>query len=247
MKFFYLPKKHLSLFLFLFLFLSISGCQKQGERSDSLNSTSMTNSDLNDSDVSSESLSSASQAESNRDLSEADVVTFKPFPVYSDKGARDNHYVPSGFMPNGKCLRFDDSWKDDCYDGITCLQIVYDVECSREDQRWAGIYWLNPPNNWGHRKGGFNLSGAKRLTFWARGERGGEQIQEFTMGGIAGDYPDSDIATIGPVILTDQWRKYTMDLRGKDLSYISGGFAWSTNEEVNPEGCVFYLDNIQFE
>jgi len=172
---------------------------------------------------------------------------FQPFYVFSTKGSRQNHYVPSGFMPNGKCITFTDTWQEKCHSGKTCMKVVYDVECSRKDQKWAGVYWLNPANNWGSRKGGFNLTGAQKLSFWAKGEKGGEQIQEFTVGGVSGDYPDSDTAVIGPVILGTQWRQYTVDLRGKDLSYISGGFSWTTSEDVNPEDCTFYLDEIRFE
>lgn len=172
---------------------------------------------------------------------------FKPFYVYTDKGSRENHFTPSGFMPNGKCVDLNDHWTELPFEGDTCIRIEYNVECSRDDQKWAGIYWLHPPNNWGTRRGGFNLNGAQKLTFWARGENGGEQIQEFTMGGIAGNYPDSDIGVIGPVILSQQWKKYTIDLRGLDLSYISGGFAWTTSEDVNAEACLFYLDEIKFE
>ena len=173
--------------------------------------------------------------------------TFQPFYIFADRGSRQNHYIPSGFMPDGRCIAFDDAFKKNCRGGETCVKIVYDVACSQKDQKWAGIYWLNPPNNWGSRKGGFDLTGAQKLTFWAKGEKGGEQIQEFKIGGIMGDYPDSDTAMIGPVILTPQWKQYTLDLRGKDLSYISGGFAWSTETAVNPESCTFYLDEIKFE
>jgi hypothetical protein len=173
--------------------------------------------------------------------------SFSPFFIFSDKGSRDNHYTPSGFMPNGNCITFDDTWGESCQSGRTCIKVKYDVACSRKDQKWAGIYWLNPPDNWGKKKGGFNLTGAEKLTFWAKGDQGGEQIQEFTVGGITGDFPDTDTAVIGPVILTNEWKEYTIDLRGKDLSYISGGFAWTTSEDVNAESCVFYMDNIKFE
>ncbi|MBU0469462.1 MAG: hypothetical protein KKD07_05900 [Candidatus Omnitrophica bacterium] len=182
--------------------------------------------------------------------SEKEVVvknSFKPFYIYSNKGSRENHYVPSGFMPNGKCLAFSDAYTENCYSEETCMRIVYGVQCSREDQNWAGIYWLNPPNNWGQRKGGYNLTGAQKLSFWAKGENGGEQIQEITIGGITGNYPDSDIAVIGPIILTKEWKQYTVDLRGKDLSYISGGFSWTTSADVNAQSCIFYLDEIKFE
>lgn len=177
----------------------------------------------------------------------APAELFQPFFVFSDKGSRQNHFIPSGFMPDGRCLSFNDRWKEDCYAGETCIQIKFDVACSQEHQGWAGIYWLNPANNWGQQKGGFNLAGALKLTFWAKGEKGGEQIQEFIVGGIQGDFPDSDKMVIGPVILGSEWRQYTVDLRGKDLSYMSGGFAWSTEAGVNPESCVFYLDEIKFE
>jgi len=176
-----------------------------------------------------------------------EAASFKPFYIYETKGFRGNHYVPSGYMPNSNCMKMIEDWRENCHTGATCIKVVYDVECSRKDEKWAGVYWLNPANNWGTRKGGFNLTGAQRLTFWARGEKGGEQVQEFTVGGITGDYPDSDTAVIGPVILGTAWKKYTVDLRGKDLSYISGGFAWTTSEDVNPEDCTFYLDEIRFE
>ena len=78
-------------------------------------------------------------------------------------------------------------------------------------------------------------------------EAGGERIEEFKLGGISGDFPDTDIAGIGPVILTPEWKEYTIDLGGKDLSYINGGFCWSTNLDVNPQGCTFYLDDIVYE
>lgn len=179
---------------------------------------------------------------------EPKIPSFTPFIVYKDKGSR-NRFVPSGFMPNGECLTLDDAWIQNCYDGKTCIKIVYDIACSQESRKWAGIYWLNPPDNWGQRKGGYDLTGATRLTFWAKGEKGGERIEEFKIGGVGTtmDYPDSDMAMIGPVILTDQWRQYTIDLRGKDLSFISGGFAWVSNVDVNPESCTFYLDEIHYE
>jgi len=173
--------------------------------------------------------------------------TFSPFPIYTNVGSRDNHYVPSGFMPDGQCITLDNRWQEGCHGGSTCIKVSYDVVCSKQGARWAGIYWQNPAHNWGNRKGGFNLTGAKKLTFWAKGEKGGERIEEFKMGGITGDYPDTDTAFIGPVILTPQWKQYTIDLRGKDLSYVSGGFCFTTNAEVNPENCIFYLDDLRYE
>jgi len=49
------------------------------------------------------------------------------------------------------------------------------------------------------------------------------------------------------VVLADYWQQFTIDLRGKNLSSIIGGFAWATNLDVNPNGVVFYLDDIRYE
>ena len=109
------------------------------------------------------------------------------------------------------------------------------------------MYWQNPPNNWGYIDGGYDLSSSTKVTFWARGEKGSERVEEFKIGGIMGEFSDTDIASVGPVILTKEWQQYSIDLKGKDISYISGGFCWATNVDVNPEGCTFYLDEIKYE
>lgn len=173
---------------------------------------------------------------------------FTPFIVYQDKGSR-NRFTPSGYMPTGECISIDDGWQFDPQEGKTSVRVVYDVDCSKQGRKWAGVYWQNPPDNWGDRKGGYNLSGATRLTFWAKGELGGERIEEFRVGGIGASsmYPDTDAASIGPVILGNQWKQYSIDLRGRDLSHISGGFAWVANVDANPHHCTFYLDSISYE
>lgn len=174
------------------------------------------------------------------------VTTFKVFPVYSDGRSPDNHYIASGYMGDYSDIKIDGSSFENPHSGTTCIKIVYTNGIS-QGARWAGVQWQSPANNWGDRQGGFDLTGAKKLTFWARGEKGGERIEEFKIGGITGLYPDSDIAGIGPVLLTAEWKQYEIDLRGKDLSYISGGFCWASNLDVNPDGMTFYLDDIRYE
>lgn len=173
---------------------------------------------------------------------------FKPFIVYDDKST-PNRYVASGYMPTGECVTMDEGYAEQCQSGQSCIKVNYDVVCSKKGRQWAGVYWLNPADNWGDKKGGYNLSGAKKLVFWAKGAKGGEQIAEFKIGGLGAnkEYPDSDTVSIGPVILTNEWREYTIDLRDRDLSNIAGGFAWVANADANPDGCEFYLDHIQYE
>ncbi|MFH1691542.1 MAG: hypothetical protein ABIC68_03090 [Candidatus Omnitrophota bacterium] len=169
-----------------------------------------------------------------------------PFYVYADKGSISNHFIPSGWMGDYSDIKLDVGCAQDPYFGKTCTKIVYANKASN-GARWAGVYWQHPPNNWGGVDAGFDLSKATKLTFWARGEKGGERIEEFKVGGIMGEYSDSDTGGIGPVILDKEWKQYTIDLQGKDMSYIIGGFAWATNLDVNPDGATFYLDEIKYE
>ena len=171
---------------------------------------------------------------------------FKLFKLYTDGNSPDNHYTPSGWMGDFGDLSLNDKHLENPHGGSTSVKIVYNGKAT-QGARWAGIYWQNPPNNWGTRPGGYDLTGAKKLTFWARGDKGGERIEEFKIGGITGEYADSDVAGIGPVVLTTEWQEFTIDLEGKDLSSISGGFCWATNLDVNPEGATFYLDDIRYE
>jgi hypothetical protein len=172
-----------------------------------------------------------------------------PFYVYADAASLDNHFCPSGWMPAtaAQDLKLDVNWKENPFSGDSCIKIEYR---NNSGTRWAGIYWQNPPNNWGTiPDAGFDLRGATKLVFWARGQKGGEVINEFKMGGISsGEYIDSDSASIGPIQLTSEWKRYEIDLRGRDLSYVIGGFCWATNIDVNdPGGIIFYLDEIKYE
>ena len=172
--------------------------------------------------------------------------SFEGFKVYTDRWATDNHFIPSGWMGDHGDIKFNDSWTDSPHSGKTCIKITYSGKVT-QGAGWIGIYWQNPANNWGSRDGGFDITGAQNLTFWGRGENGGEVVTEFKMGGIAGEYGDSDSIGIGPVVFTDDWKKYTISLDGLDLSYISGGFCFSASKMDNPEGFSIYLDDIKYE
>jgi len=169
-----------------------------------------------------------------------------PFYVYADRGSMSNHFIASGWMGDYGDVKFDGSNSENPYLGDTCIKFTYTAK-GAQGARWAGIYWQNPANNWATVDAGFDLSKATKLTFWARGAKGGERIEEFKMGGIMGEFSDSDSAGIGPVILNKDWTQYAIDLSGKDLSYVIGGFCWASNADVNPEGAIFYLDEIKYE
>jgi hypothetical protein len=175
-----------------------------------------------------------------------DIIKDNEFIVYSDVQAQDNHYLPSGWMGDYSDLKLNSQHIATPHSGKTCIEFTY-LPNKSQSRGWAGVYWQNPANNWGTEKGGFNLSGMSKLTFWARGKKGGEIIKKFIVGGIKENYPDSAFIELGPVILTDKWRQFTINLAGRDLNYISGGFGWATDLEANPEGWTFYLDDIKYE
>jgi len=168
------------------------------------------------------------------------------FYIYADKGARVNHFAPSGWMGDYGDIKLNDGETENPADGKTCIKVSYAAK-GAQGANWAGIFWQQPPNNWGDKPGGYDLSNMKRLTFWARGAEGGEKIAEFKVGGITGEHGDSDSQSIGPVVLTKDWKKYTIDLADKNLSHIVGGFCWSASRDDNPNGFTLYLDEIRFE
>lgn len=130
----------------------------------------------------------------------------------------------------------------------TCMQIKYSAQ-KKQGAGWAGIYWQHPPNNWGDKKGGFDLSAYSKLTFEAKGEQGGEVIDKFLVGGITGqsEEGDSDNVALSPVTLSKTWKRYEINLRGHDLRHIIGGFGFAANSDNNPRGFAMYLDEIRFE
>lgn len=171
---------------------------------------------------------------------------FRPFFIYKVIGSNDNHFYPSGKMGNVRAISIDQAYKENLRSEVTSIRVSYDAETP--GIAWSGLYWLEPANNWGDKGFGFNLTGAERLSFWARGETGNEVINDFLVGGVHGrDIEDSDTISTGPIQLTTEWTQYVIDLEGADLSNIIGGFAFTVSKGNNPTGCVFYLDHIVFE
>jgi len=165
--------------------------------------------------------------------------TFSPFVIYADD-ANGVPYAPTGWMGNKSAIGFNDRCTDDPHSGATCVKVEYKAAAD-----WGGIVWQDPPNDWGDKDGGHNLTGASKLTFWAHGAAGGEKV-EFYFGVIKSEKPfsDSDTGRI-TVILTKDWKQYTIDLTGKNLTRIKTGFGWSLAGQGKP--VTFYLDDIRYE
>lgn len=171
-----------------------------------------------------------------------------PFFIYNDFPSKENHYIASGYMGDYGDVKMDLKFSTNTASGLTCIRVVYLAD-RLQGAGWSGVYWQHPHNNWGDKKGGYNLSGFKKLKFKARGARGGEYIDKFFMGGIVGQTQDGDSDQIDSdsIELTNKWKEYEIGLQGLDLSHIIGGFGFVMNADTNPDGFVMYLDEIRYE
>ncbi len=170
------------------------------------------------------------------------AATAQPTPVvtiYADD-APPSPYIPSGWMGNIAAISMDPKCTTDPHSGATCLKCQYTAA-----DNFGGVVWQSPANNWGDQDGGKNLTGATKLTFWARGEVGGEKI-EFKFGVIGKDKKFSDTASGDMTVTLDKtWKQYSFDLSNKDLSKIITGFCWVMQGQGAP--VTFYLDDVRYE
>ncbi len=171
-------------------------------------------------------------------MAQADTPKAKlPLTVYAENGG-PAPYVPSGYMGNTSAIKMNSACTALPHSGKTCLQVQYTAA-----KEWGGVVWQNPANNWGAQKGGLNLTGAKTLSFWARGDKGGEVVT-FVYGLVA-KKPNGDTSTgKTQVTLTKAWKKYTISLAGHNMSHIITGFAWTLGAQGR--SVTFYLDDVRY-
>ena len=160
-----------------------------------------------------------------------------PFDLTPETG--NAPYAASGFMGNTGAVKIESSTENP-HSGKTGLKAQYSAA-----DNWGGVVWQSPANDWGDKPGGFDLGGAKKLTFWARGAKGGEKV-EFGFGVLGNDkkYPDTAKGKTTET-LTTQWKQYTVPVGAGDLSRIKTGFYWTIAGAGAP--ITFYLDDIKYE
>jgi Glycosyl hydrolases family 2, TIM barrel domain len=163
-----------------------------------------------------------------------------PLTVYSE-AAEPSGYTPSGWMGDTKAIQLDPAWADRPQSGKTCLRCKFNA-----NKGWGGVAWQNPPNDWGDRAGGYDLTRAKKLSFFARGEQGGE-IVSFEFGIIPRNkrFADTGKGRLEKVVLGKEWQRYEIPIANQDLTRIKTGFVWTVAGRGQP--VVFYLDNILWE
>ncbi|MEM7676880.1 MAG: serine/threonine-protein kinase, partial [Myxococcota bacterium] len=129
-------------------------------------------------------------------------------------------YVPTGFMGDLEALRLDAAWIDNPRSGSTCLRVTF-----AKTTGWAGLAWLHPQDDWGDRPGGLAMTGASRLSWWARSDIEGLEVRVGYGLLLKSSHAFYDSDRDERVFyLTSNWREYVFDLRGKDLSRIKNPF-----------------------
>jgi hypothetical protein len=164
-----------------------------------------------------------------------------PFYIYENGSSPKNHYIPSGWMGKTAAIKMNLGWVENPHSAPSCMQIQFTA-----DADWGGIIWQDPADDWGDRDGGWNLTGAKKLVFWARGDQGGESVSfKFGVLGRDKNFFDSASGGLEGVTLTKEWKEYAIDLTNQNLARIKTGFGWSLAGQGHL--VMFYLDDIRFE
>jgi hypothetical protein len=216
----------------------------------------------------------ASVALSLAELSNLMDEYHRSFQVYTDISAGGNHFEGFGQLPDQtSAVGIVGIYTNNPHSGATCIQCTMTNITGNNE---GGFYFLTgilyngaPVPYFGESTvtntpfvitnfTGYNLTGSTGLTFWARGENGGEQI-EFFVGGVGRDaqsgaaiepFPDS-MPRYPPAgttfLLKTNWQEYTIDLTGETLTNIMGGFGWFAQISKNPNGATFYLDDIEYQ
>ncbi|MCX6089036.1 MAG: hypothetical protein NTX88_01405 [Candidatus Atribacteria bacterium] len=179
-------------------------------------------------------------------------LNVKPAPVTIQPGTEGSHLTSGvgqivfpasvfdlfptlGNLGDADDLVVDAKSTENPYSGTYCTKIIY-ITTRSADKGWAGVYWQFPDPASEYRLDGRNLIGTSKLSFWAKGEKGLEKVKFMVAG-----------ATTGNIVLSSTWKQYVMDLTGKDMSNIKGGFCFVVSRALNPDGGTFYLDEARYE
>lgn len=187
------------------------------------------------------------------------------FGVYEDVSSPDNHFHVYAKLPDENApVTLNGSWEATRHTGATAMK------CELLPGGTGGYYYLagvlvppdtTPQPDFGTLPdAGYNgdLTQATSLSFWAKGEHGGEVI-DFFLAGVGRDpvtgaatspFPDSSprwppLGTLHT--LTTSWTRITIDVSARNLGHVIGGFGWYATAANNPGGAVFYLDDIRYE
>ncbi|MDD5066686.1 MAG: hypothetical protein PHF84_06525 [bacterium] len=147
-----------------------------------------------------------------------------PVNIYLNSGIFQGktYYTPSCWQGDIMCISYAETCSNNPNSSPSCIKIDY-IFTNQSVMNWIGINWSFPSYNWGDIDAGLDLTGASRVTFFARGEKGQETIA-VKFGGNFGLFPDSTDVIAGPITLTKEWKQYEIPIQEEDLTHISMGF-----------------------
>jgi eight-cysteine-cluster-containing protein len=166
------------------------------------------------------------------------------FYVYADADSGGNHFYPSGFYNGSGTNEVSTRWTDNPHSGSSCIRVQWTGGPGSDGLLWNGVLFEAPEGFLNTLNGaGYDLTGAKTLSFWARSDEPGLKV-EFGFGCI-GDPSGEHKKWYG---LTNSWQKIEIDLTGINLTNVHGGFLFSLNNpnDPDPAGATFYLDDIKY-
>ncbi|HXA00757.1 MAG TPA: hypothetical protein VNW99_02145 [Cytophagaceae bacterium] len=158
------------------------------------------------------------------------------FYVFSDKWENG---IPTGFMgdKNGISMKIEEV-SDNPHSGTKCVKITTD-----KSESWRGLHvqysgaWnvsLQPTTKLP------NLTGYEKLEFYARAETTGDDTYVIGEIGMGGGDSKEDKRSDTFLEIGHKWKKYTINLKGTDLSRIN-----TLLYMVLPVGTL-YLDEIRY-
>ena len=146
----------------------------------------------------------------------------------AEVGINDLQYFPTYNI--GDALNVDQNYFGESSPKPPCIMINY----SKGNEGYGTLIWRYPSDNTGE-KNGRDLSGANKLTFWAKSDRK-IRVQFFI-----GKFLNDTAYIIQEYNLTPEWQQYDIDMSGKDLTNIRGGFATTLDESG-----TIYLNDIKY-
>ena len=164
------------------------------------------------------------------------------FYVFKDYGSVMNHFLTIGKLGDHDSIYCRENLNNPSPEDGSSLEVIYDPR-GYETHYSSTISWIVSK---GEGENKYDLNGAKRLFFYARGKNGGEIVQ-FDLGQISIDSDMFNAASSGLVVLSDKWGQYSINLEGLNLSKAKVGFSVLLNRYNNPDGAVIYLDEVRYE
>jgi hypothetical protein len=159
-------------------------------------------------------------------------------------------FPPTGWMPDGLGISQSESEAETPHSKPHCLRL----NCQLSEKPWVGIYFLyqgewEPTEKFDL----FEKLSAKtedhiKCRFWARAKR--PVKVQFKVGGVTkGKIKDSLTFPVASkwIPLTSEWKMYEIDLTGRDVSSMVGGFMWVVDRARNgAKDVTFDLDDVYY-